>query len=765
MASQDVEAARQPLQSLQDKDGSSDRVDTIGLNAQPKLSGPEEPKVVLQKSWKSRIASWPFHLIPLGVCIFLLYLDFTQYFWYEKDNSVLTNGLQFPAKLLELAILASLSAMALHHARRHLLSVEGIPFGLLSASYRIADVQLLLDKSFWRTICLHSTWRLGIFVLLGVLYSVLVGPSTAIALLPSAGYYPYSNAFANSTGKLLFLSSLPYDPSNGFNDMLKYVWPAHLNKDIVGPCAENDTSILSSRSCARGTLDSILEWAWEEETGQVTSVFEPNSRFAYHAISSAINTSDSTMSAMAAGSVSSEYLVQSLGLLWRGIKKTAPLNLGNLGPVMNTTKTRFSRPKNGEAYQPIVQTRCDWFGDSRRANTTIPQLQANGLLNFDKAKGWQAERNASWPVPKTAVDNLNRRVLSEAAVYSHYIEWIQPRDIGAGGRFSIAALISSQVQSHEESELNDKSVRLLTTCVFNAHWVPSTFVLDPSAILQVDTNWTAVESDDPNPLAAVLRGVQEKSSAKISLSPPLTAIEIDADWAEGFNGAANNTVGNLLNDPLATNPDNWDYPYSNSSDKVDPARARDFISGIAPTFNTLMTVGLANSGVMPKVFFSGTDDPTTNAIYDGVRIAGPMTPEEAVRPDGAPIPLKDIYTFNIAVERFGYAYGARTGTVFFARSILLIYIAVLVAYSLYALKDQLRSHPFSVTSWGSLTDLVALAWNSAPPGELKDCGAGIEQSETWQNRVRIRAKADDRLEMVLHERPDLGRLEPGVKYG
>src|ERR1700761_7334603 len=165
----------------------------------------EPSKVVLEKPWKRFLDSCLLHSLPLAICIGLIWLDRRQYFWFEGERPITMNSLQFAAKVLELLILGSLSAMVLHHARRHLIGANGLPIGLLSASYRVTDVLLVTESAFWSSLFRNGTWRLGLFILFIALFSVVVGPSAAIAFLPTPGWYSFPTAFSNATNRVLFL--------------------------------------------------------------------------------------------------------------------------------------------------------------------------------------------------------------------------------------------------------------------------------------------------------------------------------------------------------------------------------------------------------------------------------------------------------------------------------------------------------------------------------------------------------------------------------
>jgi hypothetical protein len=91
-----------------------------------------------------------------------------------------------------------------------------------------------------------------------------------------------------------------------------------------------------------------------------------------------------------------------------------------------------------------------------------------------------------------------------------------------------------------------------------------------------------------------------------------------------------------------------------------------------------------------------------------------------------------------------------------------IAVAVLILYCLYAsiyvLYTFFTGH--SSTTWSSISDLVALAFNSTPNEALKNTSAGIGQMHTFRNLVSAReVESHERLELIFQSNE-----EPNVPY-
>ena len=76
------------------------------------------------------------------------------------------------------------------------------------------------------------------------------------------------------------------------------------------------------------------------------------------------------------------------------------------------------------------------------------------------------------------------------------------------------------------------NLRFLSSCVFIAHWMPATFMIDPDAQAHVSTNWTT----DNNPMAEALQAMRRGDDPDTPLPNPLKLIQIGPDWISSLDG-------------------------------------------------------------------------------------------------------------------------------------------------------------------------------------------------------------------------------------
>jgi hypothetical protein len=129
------------------------------------------------------------HLIPLSSAVAVLLLNWSQYF--VGPSFTLSTTLQFVAKLQELLMQASLAEIVLSIVRSQIM--EGyLPLGALSTSTQAMQISYLWSLDLLAVVTSPSFYgrRKALFVSLVpllILLTALVGPSSAVLMIPRAG--------------------------------------------------------------------------------------------------------------------------------------------------------------------------------------------------------------------------------------------------------------------------------------------------------------------------------------------------------------------------------------------------------------------------------------------------------------------------------------------------------------------------------------------------------------------------------------------------
>ncbi|KAF2106647.1 hypothetical protein BDV96DRAFT_328299 [Lophiotrema nucula] len=149
-------------------------------------SDTERPKVAVHRNRGMVFLHSLLHVPPLFGAITLIVLNFTNFFYtYGPYDST---GLQFVAKLHELLMQASISAILLDLIRR-LAFTSHLPFGFLFAPTHTSTVSYLWSLDYWSAVSASAvSWRLrlvtGLFAFFAIALAALVGPSSAVVMLP-----------------------------------------------------------------------------------------------------------------------------------------------------------------------------------------------------------------------------------------------------------------------------------------------------------------------------------------------------------------------------------------------------------------------------------------------------------------------------------------------------------------------------------------------------------------------------------------------------
>ena len=153
----------------------------------------EQTKIAVRRSRTTALLRALIHVIPVGAALWEIGLNWNTYFvGYDVYNLAYY---QFGAKIHEIAIQASLSAVIFSYVRYELILGDGIPFGALFSGLQISQASYLWSMEFWgtlssRNISSKKKLRLLFVVTASVLLAAVSGPSSAILLVPKLDYWP-----------------------------------------------------------------------------------------------------------------------------------------------------------------------------------------------------------------------------------------------------------------------------------------------------------------------------------------------------------------------------------------------------------------------------------------------------------------------------------------------------------------------------------------------------------------------------------------------
>ena len=216
----------------------------------------------IEKIQGSSLAQYLLHTIPLIVTLVILGLNIFKVYWQDlghPNQKAILQALQYAAKAHEIMITASLSAIVLHRLQYGLSDTQGIPFGLLVGGFKLSEPFYLCTNKFLGPTLVqrHSDpiarlRLLSVLILVGIALTLVVGPSSAVVMIPRLDWWEVSQAKAFGT---------EYKDRVYFNRTEDDLWPEDISNAIYA-----DTTICSAgnvnddQDCAVRAMDPVGNW-------------------------------------------------------------------------------------------------------------------------------------------------------------------------------------------------------------------------------------------------------------------------------------------------------------------------------------------------------------------------------------------------------------------------------------------------------------------------------------------------------------------------
>ncbi|KAI1311991.1 hypothetical protein F5Y03DRAFT_261804 [Xylaria venustula] len=728
------------------------------------LNGPsEQPKVALRKkfSWLHPLV----HILPVAATLAITQLSFREVYWSDDSryDTRWQTVLQFPAKLHEILIVGSLSAMVLHIFRRMLVSPKGIPLGLMVGAFQMGSAEYLISKSYikpFRHSLRHQqikTFLVALALGAAILYSFLVGPASAGALVPDLAWWDMHHPFNNS---LKLPSYISRDSSALYPMVLR-------GSDISESCLGQYRTYVGCPAEGYGVLN---DWAWERvQEGYWYNVSESQhynptmlSSFSGQAqreivIELAASKNSSTAAAMSATLHSTVLALTDA--FWHYV------NSNVVGKINKADRPKFAISKDKPVSIPLVQVQCQSydFGNSRVQSSHL-LFETGAMIDDFSKSGSNTYSWTKWIVPDNAWNVTRPQPWNTTSV-----TWIDASDIKGTQGEPLYASLAAVVTVPVDYSINlangtsfDQQGSITSPCVIDARWATTdvTFDTAESIVRTSFTDW--LNSAD------LLTGEVDAAAelSKWNISDP---ISISRDWANNLNSPGNGTTENsttqsqfvvekILTQFVSADSDGSGilgfYPAASNG----PWPLKDAANDIAVVLSTVIADWISRST------FAGTNLTTvTSTEKNGNVSTVDLLSQRTARTFGtAPASSFDDQTAVVfTIQRYGWGYGLRTETIWFSIITLLIHVVLVVIYTVYSFVFWWRAKGWTSKSWGTIGELVAMAVLSPPADELRNTGAGIHRSRTWMTTLRIREeKADpDHLELVVGTRG--GTVIPG----
>jgi hypothetical protein len=657
----------------------------LGLNLLSALlaaNGAEDAKVAVHKSRSTSVLRALVHLIPIGGAVALIVLNCHQLYLgpYLKNISLL----QFAAKLHELTMLASLAAVLLTYIRYELTLGVGLPFGALFSGLQITQISYLWSLEFWGSISstkIPIRRRLCFLVvtLITISLAATVGPASALAMIPRLENWP-----AGRTHIWL----------NGSNED---IWPSFINaSDIPASCSIVD-SLAPINSCPSSrwrTLVDLSQFGNEIVSGQPGSnwVFTTNDTlFLNKQVDIEIRNNNSYSTVDMCGGLANPgpFCLNYMVTMPHATISDALATIEQLwdNAILDDTNRisdsgARSISHSTQALQPFTQVQC--LNDIVvGVNDTTPIYFPNIFNVFGLPSLPQNFSFSGFTKPELI--NIVRNTSEQNLIF---VDLVGP---GFSNATTGAILLSPS-----DSELE----WFINACYISSGWGISNITGSGNSNF---ASFVTKGSDFSTP------PYEEQVSSSFTWAYsfndfPLKPIRVTSEWASYLNPlivGLNTTVMNLL--------------------------CTVEVCNLETDLALMITNGLALTGGS-----RGLEGDISWASLGQIDGSKWLRGEDIFVVD--PAKSKHWVKLEVNTQVLGLVYATQGLPIKLAIAILAVYIAVAFAHFIYACVSG-----FSSTSWGSISEVTALAMNSPPSEDLQGTCAGIEKIGIFRIPVRILA--------------------------
>lgn len=700
-------------------------------------------------------SSWLIHLVAVAASLGVMQLRIRDVYWSDEISwnepvSRLAKGevqsvLQFAAKIHEVLIMASLSAMALHVVRRMLLG-DGVAYGLLAGAYQIGSVPYLFSSALWgpfyRLSCLR-TRVLALVLAAGVIYANLVAPASAIIIIPSLDWWPLEYPYAGR--------SLPTYVTTS-RDML-YPSDVKASEEMQRNC--NNTLFV----CPGGGHEELRNLMVAISLGGVDPITNVKMHGAetYRVLNATWQFSNTSNVALATTLHSTIGNV--VGNFWDYVSRNP------VGEVNKARRPRFESDLD-DFKAPVVQVQCAHYSwlEAQKGMVT-PHFDSSGMRNLSE-NGRDVnryEKDPLWEVPERFWNYTREDLETETFEWFDAASSLPIEGPSLGAIATVPIRIRSTHPNGSEEDLQDS---MILPCLVDARWVGVSMTYDPKVDNRLPSNISDLSVfrpfwDVPG-VGPIPGGLPDKSitispswanllnnvitTSIASERPNLTAMELYMRYSIMYSMFEVGGHG-LSGFAPAWNIETANIPiYREGQDELEVA-----LDDIARRMATIISLAIADG--LSRVTYGYRIGVVLDTHTDGSRLgqdlmfrAGHLGMDPHYVPSDQ---FDDFYSLEWKVQRYGRGYSLREDTVVFAIAILSVHVVLVAIYALYTLNFRLRGGGWASSAWGGVHELMALALASPRPTDIR-LMKRLMEGRSSEARVKVGVRADE-FEMVVSD--------------
>ena len=677
-------------------------LDTFSRKRGPKV---EEPKLAIENGRLVALSGLLVHIVPVGGCIALLYLNFVGYYigselaGYKNQDSAKVNALQFVAKFHEVTMMSSLTVIIFTMLRRKLVSDTKVPLGALFSGFEFANIQYLWSRELWGSFVPMAQacgWFYVFSLVLATLIVPLIGPASALLMIPRLHDWP-------AGGTAFYLNATRDE-----------IWPAQVTAANVPEfCrALSQPGSVEERACPAGGWEAI------------------KSGYAGLAISDEENI---------IGDVSTRFFSG-------GGPFPIPGKIG-LTTMLVSFRSTVTQLCISDVLLRVAQI---WSTASDKQRTTVGKQfkyrkEAKFFIEEDVLQPWTGtlchgttvahdatEVEAAFTSPVELLTTVYSNLTLEPDLMSSAYPSVTFVDNLQDLHSSIAAIVvlpkAAFSDDDEDSSGSTNNDTTILSCLTSSQWVESKPYLSNQRVYQ--RSWTS-HNEYEYPDHA---DYDQENSGK--------PIQIDTAWAEYLNPTVDADNGTVFQELVYG---------SRASGTIDDGPL------IERLLSAMITNGLARIGY--SAFAQGT-----LPDLDLPNWSGEIFPKGTFGTGGEIWDTSDIDTSNmlkaeVKVTVNGYGLWIESKTVLSAAILLLIYCCFTLPHAIFVALTGV-----SYMSWDSITNLTTLAIQSRRTKTLHNTTAGVAGNEVYKTPVKLRA-VDGQVEILFEDTERESELvRAGVAY-
>ncbi|KAL8669020.1 MAG: hypothetical protein Q9168_006375 [Polycauliona sp. 1 TL-2023] len=675
-------------------------------NQQAPLSEPAS--FALVRAGKGIFSDCLVHIFPIAVTIVILLANGLGWYWKDSEYdwaTVTVQYLQYAAKLHEIAMGVSLAEIVLQRINYSLCTSDGLPLGLVTAAHQISSLPYFMSIEFFRSCRLPPGIRAKIsrasllgMIVICFLLTMLMGPSSAVALIPRLDWWDHTNPYPEGPERTF----VRYKASD--------LWPTSITTQLIPPgCADSGSP--DAAYCPYSGYEMVSDWvSAHQNEGQAPNITVPGQGGVARLLASSRYDSSTNLRPPSTPLPPDEKNSGNTTAWTVGYKEAWDLGaFWQYAVEKNRSIGQTSRPRIAPRFvddepirKPAVEVVCaahySWSMQDLAQSLGDPWLaQLRSQPKFDA-------------LFSDVVEGTQAHLGQIPTAFS----WIDPSYMVNG---SIGAVFAVNTP-------NDSVA--LVPCSVVAYWQPASLFLDPKSDMIIHEQAVSAEQ-----------------------SSNWSAISIASDWADAMNPNITDDNG-VETTYIQRMVERYNYNSSNPVILSEPGYGQESIPWrISTALGLYLTEALArvhssylnatvichtNSTNQEQVFILGNlnaDDqqwwPRNQSFIDYAHEQG-----------WAELEFK--------ISRYGYSWGFEGFVVIAASAVLVLQALIGLAHLGYIVCGG-----WLVPSWATMGEMLVLAIKSSPSARLETATQkrGDQCDHFWAEPVKIRETKEKKLELVM----------------